>query len=61
MSQFQSLFLVGEGNENLQKQVQVGKEKFSTGLAHRGNPKGVTTTAAATSTAADTHCDYFYH
>ena len=55
MSQFQSLFLVGEGNENLQKQVQVGKEKFSIVLTHRRNAKDVTTTAA------DTHYDYFYY
>ena len=55
MSQFPSLFLVGEGNENLQKQVQVGKEKFSIVLAHRRNAKDVT------ATAADTHYDYFYY
>lgn len=61
MSRFQSLFLVGEGNENLQKQVQVGKEKFSIVLAHRRNPKDVTTTAVATTTAADTHYYYFYY
>ena len=61
MSQFRISFLVGEGNENLKKQVQVGKEKFSIVLAHSRNPKDVTTTAVATTTTAATYYDYFYY
>lgn len=61
MSRFQSLFLVEEGNENLKKQVHVGKEKFSIVLAHSRNPKDVTSTAVATTTTAATYYYYFYY
>ena len=52
---------MGEGNENLKKQVQVGKEKFSIVLAQSRNPKDVTTTAVATTTTAATYYYYFYY
>lgn len=51
--------MVAEGNENLKKQVQVGKEKFSIVLAQSRNPKDVTTTAVAT--IAATYYYYFYY